>query len=85
MIRATLLYYDVRIQRIERSLHSVGALGQSVTAYEIWRGLFAHDDSVAEMRARFLTVIGALDVLEESGACVSSRRDDGALLHSYSG
>ena len=81
VIRETLLYYDVRIQRIERSLKSVHALGQSVTAYELCRGLFPGDDSVDQARARFLTGLGALDVLEASGACVTSRRDDGAFLH----
>ncbi len=43
-VRDSLLYYDVRIRRIDRSLRSVTALGQEVTAYELWRGMFPNDD-----------------------------------------
>jgi glyoxylase-like metal-dependent hydrolase (beta-lactamase superfamily II) len=82
-IRDALLYYEVRIQRIERSLRSVTALGQSVTAYEIWHSLFPNDDPATEMRTRLLMVIGALDVLEDLGQCVTQRRDDGVLLHRH--
>jgi glyoxylase-like metal-dependent hydrolase (beta-lactamase superfamily II) len=82
-IRDALLYYEVRIQRIERSLRSVGALGQSVTAFELWRALFPNDDPITEIRTRLLMVIGALDVLEESGQVVTTRRDDGVLLHTH--
>jgi glyoxylase-like metal-dependent hydrolase (beta-lactamase superfamily II) len=83
-IRDALLYYEVRIQRIERSLRSVGALGQSVTAFELWRALFPNDDPVTQIRTRLLMVIGALDVLEELGQVATSRRDDGVLLHTHS-
>jgi len=83
-IRDALLYYEVRIQRIERSLRSVTALGQSVTAFELWRGLFPNEDPVTEMRTKLLMVIGALDVLEDEGACVTRRRDDGVLIHTHS-
>jgi len=82
-IRDALLYYEVRIQRIERSLRSVTAIGQSVTAYEIWHSLFPNDDPATQMRTRLLMVIGALDVLEELGQCVTVRRDDGVLLHRH--
>jgi glyoxylase-like metal-dependent hydrolase (beta-lactamase superfamily II) len=82
-IREALLYYDVRIQRIERSLRSVTAMGQLVTGYELWRALFSEEDASREMRTHLLMVIGALDVLEEAGACDTTRRDDGVLLHSY--
>jgi len=82
-IRDSLLYYEVRVQRIERSLRSVTALGQAVTAYEIWHSLFPNDDPATEMRTRLLTVIGALDVLEEQGQCVTQRRDDGVLVHNH--
>lgn len=83
-IREALLFYDVRIQRIERSLRSVTAMGQAVTAYEIWRGMYPNDDVRTEMRDNLLMVIGALDVLEEDGLCVSARRDDGVLVHQHS-
>jgi glyoxylase-like metal-dependent hydrolase (beta-lactamase superfamily II) len=84
-IREALLYYDVRIQRIERSLRSVAALGQSVTAYELWRALFSDEDASREMRTHLLMVIGALDVLEDAGACVTTRREDGVLYHAHPG
>jgi glyoxylase-like metal-dependent hydrolase (beta-lactamase superfamily II) len=82
-IRDALLFYDVRIQRIERSLRSVSAIGQSVTAYELWRGLFPNDDPASQMRTKLLMVIGALDVLEADGACVTERRADGILTHRH--
>ncbi len=84
-IRDAILYYDVRIQRIERSLRSVGAMGQTVTAYELWRGLFPNDDPTVQMRTKLLMVIGILDVLEEQGRCLTSRRDDGVLVHTHPG
>ncbi len=82
-IRDALLFYDVRIQRIERSLRSVTAMGQSVTAYEIWHGMYPNDDVRTEMRDKLLMVIGALDVLEAEGLCVTRRRDDGVLVHQH--
>jgi hypothetical protein len=82
-IRDALLYYDVRVQRIERSLRSVSAMGQVVTAYELWHGMFAGDDPVREMKTHLLMVIGALDVLEERGVCRTRAREDGVLLHSF--
>jgi glyoxylase-like metal-dependent hydrolase (beta-lactamase superfamily II) len=78
-----LLFYDVRVQRIERGLRSLAAMGQDVTAWEIWRALFPNADPVREMRNRMLMVIGALDVLEDRGLCVTRRRDDGVLLHRH--
>jgi glyoxylase-like metal-dependent hydrolase (beta-lactamase superfamily II) len=82
-IQDALLFYEVRIQRIERSLRSVTALGQSVTAYEIWRALFPGEDPIEKMRTHLLTIIGALDVLEAEGLCVTERRDDGAFVHRH--
>jgi glyoxylase-like metal-dependent hydrolase (beta-lactamase superfamily II) len=82
-IQDALLFYEVRIQRIERSLRSVSALGQSVSAYEIWRALFPGEDPIVQMRTHLLTIIGALDVLEEEGLCVTDRRADGALVHRH--
>ena len=78
-----LLFYDVRVQRIERGLRSLAAMGQDVTAWEIWKALFPKADPVREMRNRMLMVIGALDVLEDQGLCVTSRRDDGVFIHRH--
>lgn len=39
-IRDMLLYYDVRLQRIDRGLRHLAAMGQRVTGYEIWNALF---------------------------------------------
>jgi glyoxylase-like metal-dependent hydrolase (beta-lactamase superfamily II) len=80
-IEDALLFYEVRIQRIERGLRTLAAMGQDVSAWEIWRALFQKADPVTEMRKRMLMVIGALDVLEESGRCETIRRDDGTLVH----
>ena len=82
-IDEALLFYDVRIQRIERGLRSLAALGHDVTAWELFKALFPKADPVKGMRNRMLMVIGALDVLEERGQCVSYRRDDGVLLHRH--
>ena len=78
-----LLFYDVRVQQIERGLRTLDAMGQDVTAWEIWKALFPKADPVRQMRNRMLMVIGALDVLEEQGLCVTMRRDDGVLLHRH--
>jgi glyoxylase-like metal-dependent hydrolase (beta-lactamase superfamily II) len=78
-----LLFYDVRVQRIERGLRNLAAMGQDVTAWDLWRALFPKADPVREMRNRMLMVIGALDVLEEREVCVTRRRDDGVLVHRH--
>ena len=82
-IEDALLFYEVRVQRIERGLRSLAAMGQEVTAWEIWRALFPNADPVSAMRKRMLMVIGALDVLEAGGSCETTRRDDGVLLHRH--
>jgi len=78
-----MLFYDVRIQRIERGLRTLDAMGQVVTAWEIWKALFPRADPIREMRNRMLMVIGALDVLEAKGLCVTTQRDDGVLVHRH--
>lgn len=83
-IREAALFYDVRIQRIERSLRSVTAMGQSVTAFDIWHGMYPNDDIGSEMRDKLLMVIGAIDVLDGDGLCVTHRRADGVLVHEHS-
>lgn len=82
-IRDTLLFYDVRVQRIERGLKHLAAIGQDVTAYEIWRSLFPDDEPIGEMRTHLINLIGALDCLEADGHLRVARRSDGVLTHSY--
>jgi len=82
-IRDTLLHYDVRLQRIDRGLRSLAAIGQEVTAYELWKALFPADEPSGDMRAHLLLLIGALDCLEEDGLLVTERRDDGVFLHHH--
>ena len=82
-IRDTLLFYDVRIQRIDRGLRHLAAMGQDVTAYEIWKSLFPPNESLDEMRSHLLLVIGALDCLEDDGMLATERRPDGVLTHHH--
>ena len=56
------------------------AVGEA-TAWEIWDAMVTGARPEAELRRRMLTVIGALDVLEEDGACRTARREDGVLVH----
>ncbi len=83
LIRDALLYYDVRVQRIERGLRRLAAMGQDVTAWDLWKALFPNLDPVTEMRQRMLVVIGALDALEESGSCEVYRGVDGVLFYRH--
>lgn len=82
-IRDTLLYYDVRLQRIERGLRHLAAMGQEVTAFEIWKALFPSDEPLREIRSQMLLLIGALDCLEDDGKLVTERRPDGVLTHHH--
>jgi glyoxylase-like metal-dependent hydrolase (beta-lactamase superfamily II) len=79
-IRETLLFYDVRIQRIDRGLRHLAAMGQDVTAFELWQALYPQDESIDEMRTHLLTLIGALDCLEADGL-VRVERCDSILTH----
>lgn len=78
-IRETLLFYEVRIQRIERGLRHLAAMGQGVTAFDLWKSLYPDNESESQRRAHLLTLIGALDCLEEDGDVFFERRDDGVL------
>jgi len=82
-IGATLLYYDVRIHRIDRGLRHLAALGQDVTAFEIWQSLFPRDAPYETIRDQLLLVIGALDCLEDEGKLETRRRRDGVLIHQH--
>jgi glyoxylase-like metal-dependent hydrolase (beta-lactamase superfamily II) len=82
-IRDTLLHYDVRLQRIDRGLRHLAAMGQDVTAFEIWKALFPADEPLGDMCTHMLLLIGALDCLEDDGKLVTERRPDGVLTHHH--
>ena len=82
-IRDTLLHYEVRLQRIDRGLRHLAAMGQDVTAYEIWKALFPSSGPGPEMRSQMLMLIGALDCLEDDGKLITERRPDGVLTHHH--
>jgi glyoxylase-like metal-dependent hydrolase (beta-lactamase superfamily II) len=82
-IRDTLLYYEVRLQRIDRGLRRLAAMGQDVTAFEIGKALFPVDESIDELRGHLLLLIGALDCLEDDGLLITERRPDGVLTHHH--
>ena len=82
-IRDTLLHYDVRLQRIDRGLRHLAAMGQAVTAFELWKALYPSDESLSDARSHLLLLIGALDCLEEDGHLVTERRADGTLTHHH--
>jgi glyoxylase-like metal-dependent hydrolase (beta-lactamase superfamily II) len=74
-----LLFYEVRVQRIERAFRKIAAERKEATAWEVWQRLFPKADPVTQMRTRMLMVIGGLDVLEDAGRLEVRRRDDGVL------
>lgn len=82
-VRDTLLYYDVRLQRIDRGLRSLAAMGQDVTAFDLSKALFPAETPGDEMRAHLLLVIGALDCLEADGLLETERRADGVFTHHH--
>lgn len=82
-VRDTLLHYEVRLQRIDRGLRRLAAMGQDVTAFELWKALFPGEAPGEPMRSHLLMLIGALDCLEEDGLLVTERRSDGVLTHHH--
>jgi glyoxylase-like metal-dependent hydrolase (beta-lactamase superfamily II) len=81
-IEDAILFYEVRIQRVERALRRLAGEGDGrVTAWSIWQALWPKADPVTQMRTRMLMVIGALDVLEDRGRVAAERRADGVLVH----
>lgn len=74
------LFYEVRVQRVERAIEKLGA-GDAVTAWSVWRQLFPRSDPVTQMRTRMLMVIGAIDVLADAGRVRTERADDQTLRH----
>jgi glyoxylase-like metal-dependent hydrolase (beta-lactamase superfamily II) len=62
-----LLFYEVRVQRIERALRQLSGASGFATAWQVWEALFPKADPVSQMRTRMYMVIGALDLLEAEG------------------
>jgi len=79
-IEEALLFYEVRIQRVERALAHVVETTPRASAWEIWQILFPRLDPVTQMRTRMMMVIGALDELEAERRVRVERGSDGALL-----
>lgn len=82
-IRDTLLYYDVRLQRIDRSLRHLSAMDQEVTAFDLRTALFPADEPLERIRSQALLLIGVLDCLEQDGLVTTRRRADGVLTHRH--
>ena len=80
-IDEAMLFYQVRIQRIERALRGAAAARGWATAWEIWEQLFPKADPVTQMRTRMYMVIGALDLLEAQGNVEARWGAAGALEH----
>ncbi|MDJ0867034.1 MAG: MBL fold metallo-hydrolase [Myxococcota bacterium] len=78
-IDEALLFYEVRVQRVERAARKLAAARGAATAWEIWQAVFPKADPLTQMRTRMLMVIGALDVLEEAGVFEMRRREDEVL------
>jgi len=78
-IQQAILFYEVRIQRVERALHRIAGQHGEATAWQVWRQVFPKADPVREMRNRMYLVIGALDLFEAQGTVTLRRRDDGSL------
>jgi glyoxylase-like metal-dependent hydrolase (beta-lactamase superfamily II) len=76
-----LLFYEVRVQRVERALRAAVAGRGFATAWELWERLFPKADPVTQMRTRMYMVIGALDWLEQHGRAETRWGAAGALEH----
>ena len=76
------LFYEVRVQRVERALGRVGAeAGAPVSPWEVWRGVFPKADPVDEMRNRMYLVLGVLDLLEAEARVAVERDPQGVLRY----
>jgi glyoxylase-like metal-dependent hydrolase (beta-lactamase superfamily II) len=78
-IEEALLFYEVRVQRVERIVARLAAESGDATGWEVWQRLFPKADPDTQMRTRMVMVIGALDVLEDGGRVRPLRRADGTL------
>jgi glyoxylase-like metal-dependent hydrolase (beta-lactamase superfamily II) len=79
-IEEAALFYEVRIQRIERALERAAERSGRASAWQIWQTLFPKLDPVTQMRTRMMMVIGGLDELEARGRVRVERGVDGALV-----
>jgi glyoxylase-like metal-dependent hydrolase (beta-lactamase superfamily II) len=73
------LFYEVRIQRVERAAARIADEQGDADAWRIWQRLFPKLDPDTQMRTRLVMVIGALDVLEDRGRFAPLRRPDGGV------
>jgi len=77
-----ILFYEVRIQRVERALRALASERDGwASAWAVWERLFPKADPVTQMRTRMYMVIGALDVLEDEGRVETRWGPGGALEH----
>lgn len=74
-----ILFYEVRVQRVARTLEKLGATHGVATAWQVWQALFPKADPLTQMTRRMMMVIGALDVLEDEARVVALRTADGRL------
>jgi len=79
VIDEALLFYEVRVQRVERIVARIAAEHGDASAWDVWRELFPKLDPDTQMRTRMVMVIGALDVLEDEGRARPIRRGDGTI------
>jgi glyoxylase-like metal-dependent hydrolase (beta-lactamase superfamily II) len=74
------LFYEVRIQRIERALARARRECEgAVSAWTLWQQLFPKLDPLTQMRTRMMMVIGGLDELEAEGRVRAERGADAIL------
>lgn len=75
-----ILFYEVRIQRIERALERATADTGWTSAWDLWQLLFPKLDPVTQMRTRMMMVIGGLDELERTRRIRADRSESGSLV-----
>jgi glyoxylase-like metal-dependent hydrolase (beta-lactamase superfamily II) len=75
------LFYEVRIQRVERAALRIADAEGDADAWRIWQRIFPKLDPLTQMRTRMVMTIGALDVLEDRGRFVPLRRGDGVVAY----
>ncbi|MEB2346678.1 MAG: MBL fold metallo-hydrolase [Deltaproteobacteria bacterium] len=80
-IEEAILFYSVRIQRIERALARAAESSGAASAWAVWQALFPKLDPLTQMRTRMMMVIGGLDELEACGRVRVEWGPGGILLH----
>lgn len=84
-IDEAILFYEVRVQRIERALGRAAERAGWATAWDVWQLLFPNLDPVSQMRTRMTMVIGGLDELESGGRVRIDRGASGTLVFAPGG